>query len=46
MEEKTMTVLTEEYLMEKIYIIRGVQVMLDADLAAALLKRPFDEVFG
>lgn len=33
MEENTLTVLTEEYLMSKIYIIRGVQVMLDADLA-------------
>ena len=33
MEEKALTVLTEEYLMSKIYIIRGVQVMLDADLA-------------
>jgi hypothetical protein len=33
MEEKAPTVLTEEYLMSKIYIIRGVQVMLDADLA-------------
>jgi hypothetical protein len=32
MEEKAPTVLTEEYLMSKIYIIRGVQVMLDADL--------------
>ena len=34
MEEKELVVLTEEYLMSKIYIIRGVQVMLDADLAA------------
>ena len=33
MEEKALTVLTEEYLMSKIYIVRGVQVMLDADLA-------------
>ena len=33
MEEKALTILTEEYLMSKIYIIRGVQVMLDADLA-------------
>lgn len=33
MEEKALTVLTEEYLISKIYIIRGVQVMLDADLA-------------
>ena len=29
-----MVVLTEEYLMSKIYIVRGVQVMLDVDLAA------------
>ncbi|MBR3698528.1 MAG: ORF6N domain-containing protein [Bacteroidales bacterium] len=34
MEEKELVVLTEEYLMSKIYIVRGVQVMLDADLAA------------
>lgn len=34
MEERALTVLTEEYLMSKIYIIRGVQVMLDVDLAA------------
>lgn len=34
MEDKSLTVLTEEYLLSKIYIIRGVQVMLDADLAA------------
>ena len=34
MEEKALSVLTEEYLMSKIYIIRGVQVMLDVDLAA------------
>lgn len=33
MEEKTLVVLTEAYLMSKIYIIRGVHVMLDADLA-------------
>jgi len=33
MEEKALTILTEEYLMSKIYIVRGVQVMLDADLA-------------
>lgn len=33
MEEKALTVLTEEYLMSKIYVVRGVQVMLDADLA-------------
>lgn len=33
MEEKALVVLTEAYLMSKIYIIRGVQVMLDADLA-------------
>ncbi len=34
MEEKGMIPLDEEYLMSKIYIIRGVQVMLDFDLAA------------
>ncbi len=34
MEENGLVVLTEEYLMSKIYIARGVQVMLDADLAA------------
>ena len=34
MEEKELVVLTEEYLMSKIYIVRGAQVMLDADLAA------------
>ena len=34
MEERELVVLTEEYLMSKIYIVRGVQVMLDADLAA------------
>lgn len=34
MEEKGMVSLNEEYLMSKIYIIRGVQVMLDFDLAA------------
>jgi hypothetical protein len=34
MEEKGMVPLNEEYLMSKIYIIRGVQVMLDFDLAA------------
>jgi hypothetical protein len=34
MEEKGMIPLNEEYLMSKIYIIRGVQVMLDFDLAA------------
>jgi len=34
MEEKEMILLNEEYLMSKIYIIRGVQVMLDFDLAA------------
>jgi hypothetical protein len=33
MEEKGMVPLNEEYLMSKIYIIRGVQVMLDFDLA-------------
>ena len=33
MEEKALVVLTEAYLMSKIYIIRDVQVMLDADLA-------------
>ena len=34
MEEKGMIPLDEEYLMSKIYIVRGVQVMLDFDLAA------------
>lgn len=34
MEEKGMILLNEEYLMSKICIIRGVQVMLDFDLAA------------
>ena len=34
MEEKGMEPLNEEYLMSKIYIVRGVQVMLDFDLAA------------
>lgn len=34
MEEKGIILLDEEYLMSKIYIIRGVQVMLDFDLAA------------
>lgn len=34
MEKKELVVLTEEYLMSKIYIVRGIQVMLDADLAA------------
>jgi hypothetical protein len=34
MEETGMVSLNEEYLMSKIYIIRGVQVMLDFDLAA------------
>ncbi len=34
MEEKEMIILDEKYLMSKIYIIRGVQVMLDFDLAA------------
>lgn len=34
MEEKGMIPLDEEYLMSKIYVIRGVQVMLDFDLAA------------
>lgn len=33
MEEQRMRPLNEEYLMSKIYIIRGVQVMLDFDLA-------------
>lgn len=34
MEGKSMVSLNEEYLMSKIYIIRGVQVILDFDLAA------------
>jgi hypothetical protein len=34
MEEQGLELLNEDYLMSKIYIIRGVQVMLDADLAA------------
>jgi len=34
MEEQKLELLNEDYLMSKIYIIRGVQVMLDADLAA------------
>ncbi len=34
MEENGLVALTEEYLMSKIYVIRGVQVMLDVDLAA------------
>ena len=34
MEEKGTILLNEEYLVSKIYIIRGVQVMLDFDLAA------------
>ena len=29
----SLVALTEEYLMSKIYVIRGVQVMLDVDLA-------------
>lgn len=33
MEENNMMILSEEYLMSKIYIIRGVRVMLDVDLA-------------
>ena len=33
MEENSLVALTEEYLMSKIYVIRGVQVMLDVDLA-------------
>ena len=33
MEGKGMVALNEEYLMSKIYIIRGLQVMLDFDLA-------------
>ena len=34
MEEKKLVLLNEDYLMSKIYTIREVQVMLDADLAA------------
>lgn len=34
MEEQGFELLNEDYLMSKIYIIRGVQVMLDFDLAA------------
>ncbi len=34
MEEHGLELLNEDYLMSKIYVIRGVQVMLDADLAA------------
>lgn len=34
MEEKELALLSKEYLMSRIYIIRGVQVMLDVDLAA------------
>ena len=34
MDENGLMLLNEEYLMSKIYIIRGVQVMLDFDLAA------------
>ena len=34
MEEQGLELLNEDYLMSKIYIIRGVQVMLDFDLAA------------
>ena len=34
MEDNSLVALTEEYLMSKIYVIRGVQVMLDVDLAA------------
>ncbi len=34
MEEQGLDLLNEDYLMSKIYIIRGVQVMLDFDLAA------------
>ena len=33
MEDNSLGALTEEYLMSKIYVIRGVQVMLDVDLA-------------
>ena len=33
MEENSLVALTEKYLMSKIYVIRGVQVMLDVDLA-------------
>lgn len=33
MEDNSLVALTEEYLMSKIYVIRGVQVMLDVDLA-------------
>lgn len=34
MEEHGLELLNEDFLMSKIYVIRGVQVMLDADLAA------------
>ncbi len=34
MEEKELALFSKEYLMSRIYIIRGVQVMLDVDLAA------------
>lgn len=34
MKEKKLVLLNEDYLMSKIYTIRGVQVMLDVDLAA------------
>lgn len=34
MVEKELALLSKEYLMSRIYIIRGVQVMLDVDLAA------------
>lgn len=33
MEDNSLVALTEEYLMSKIYVIRGAQVMLDVDLA-------------
>lgn len=33
MENNSLVALTEEYLISKIYVIRGVQVMLDVDLA-------------
>ena len=33
MEENGLVVLTEEYLISKIYVIKGIKVMLDSDLA-------------
>ena len=33
MEEKTEVIIDEKILKDKIYVIRGVQVMLDSDLA-------------